>query len=180
MGIVACFGLFKQSLIFSPGFMSWLRAEVIRGVTSFLHLMTCWVPSISKKKKRVPSDLYIYFSSTADPAFLLSLLFLSCLLFQLPIDSSANNPTAKSPLLEGTSAGKRTGLKLMCLLFYTQVLIATVVVQRRRIKLFENLVSVSALDKANVSLGLSRTPVSVDVCTRRAQGENSTFCNHVT
>lgn len=68
----------------------------------------------------------------------------------------------------------------MCLLFYTQVLIAAIVVQRRRIKLFENLVSVSALDKANVSLGLSRTPVSVDACTRRAQGENSIFCNHVT
>lgn len=59
MGIVACFGLFKQSLIFSPSFMSWLRAEVIRGVTSFLHLMTCWVPSISKKKKEFPL-IYIY------------------------------------------------------------------------------------------------------------------------
>lgn len=85
----------------------------------------------------------------------------------------------KSPLLEGTSAGKRTGLKLMCLLFYTQVLIATVVVQCRRIKLFENLVSVSALDKANVSLGLSRTPVSVDDVPE-GQGENSIFCDHVT
>lgn len=92
--------------------MSWLRAEVIRGVTSFMHSMTCWVPSLSKKKKRVPSNLYIYILSTADPAFLLSLLFLSYLLFQLLTDSSANNLTVKSPLLEGTSAGKRIGLKL--------------------------------------------------------------------
>lgn len=77
-----------------------------------MHSMTCWVPSLSKKKKRVPSNLYIYILSTADPAFLLSLLFLSYLLFQLLTDSSANNLTVKSPLLEGTSAGKRIGLKL--------------------------------------------------------------------